>query len=139
MKSLKAIVLALFLACTLPAQAVEFHKGVPTACTVSDAWHGPDKTKHVIGGLAIGSSVTFVTKEPLYGLGATIAVAAAKEAFDRRGYGTCSFQDFAVTVAAGAAGAYGAQWLMLPKTYTTTFDGRQIKDSGVEFYYFKKF
>lgn len=84
-------------------------------CTTSDLWRGPDKTKHMIGGAAIASAVTLATKEPHWGFAAGVAVGAAKEIWDRRGNGTCSFQDFAVTAAGAAAGAYGTAWLILPR------------------------
>lgn len=99
---------ALVAACT-SAGAIE------RKCRTDDLWRGPDKTKHLIGGAAIASAVTLATKEPHYGFAAGVAVAAAKEAWDRRGNGTCSFQDFAVTVGGAAAGAYGTALLILPK------------------------
>lgn len=72
-----------------------------TKFTFSDAWTGPDKTKHAIAGAAIGAVVTFVTKSPLYGALATAAVAAVKEVYDSFGYGTPSFQDLVVTAVSG--------------------------------------
>lgn len=84
-------------------------------CIKNDAWTGPDKTKHAVGGAAIASAVTLATRNPHAGFAAGVAVALAKEAYDRRGHGTCSFQDAAVTVAGAAAGAYGTAWIFLPK------------------------
>lgn len=95
-------------------------------CTTSDLWRGPDKTKHAIAGAAIGAAVTAATREPLYGALAATGVAIGKELVDRRFPAhTCSFQDFAVTAAAGWAGAYGTAWLILPKR-----DGVQVAFSA---------
>jgi hypothetical protein len=115
-----ALIAALLLA---SATACAFER----KCTTSDLWRGPDKTKHAIGGAAIASAVTLATKNPHYGFAAGVVVAAAKEGWDRRGHGTCSFQDFAVTAGAAAAGAYGTAWLVLPKK------------GGVQVAYFKTF
>ena len=91
-------------------------------CTTSDLWRGPDKTKHALAGGAIGAAVTAATKEPLYGALAATGVGLAKELVDRRYPShTCSLQDFAVTAAAGWAGAYGTAWLILPRR-----DGVQV-------------
>lgn len=92
-------------------------------CTTSDLWRGPDKTKHAIGGAAIGAAVTAATKDPLYGAIAATTVALGKELVDRRypGLHTCSLQDFAVTAAAGVAASYGTAWLILPRR-----DGVQV-------------
>lgn len=91
-------------------------------CTTSDLWRGPDKTKHAIAGAAIGAAVTAATAKPLYGALAATGVGLAKELIDRRYPNhTCSFQDFAVTAAAGWAGAYGTAWLILPRR-----DGVQV-------------
>lgn len=85
-------------------------------CTTSDLWRGPDKTKHALAGAAIGAAVTAATKDPLYGALAATGVGLAKELVDRRSpFHTCSLQDFAVTAAAGWAGAYGTAWLILPR------------------------
>lgn len=96
------------------ALAVLHQLSIAGKCTTSDMWRGPDKTKHLIGGAAIGSAVTLATDKPFYGWMAGTAVGALKEAVDRRGYGTCSFQDFAVTSLGAAAGAYGTAWVILP-------------------------
>lgn len=126
---MKKLVLAVALSISaLSAQAVRVENGIYNGCRINDAWSGPDKTKHVIAGGAVGAAVTAATKEPLYGLGATVLVAGAKEAWDRRGNGTCSLQDFTVTVAAGALASYGVKWLIMPNPkggvvgmYSTTF------------------
>jgi uncharacterized protein YfiM (DUF2279 family) len=104
----KLIIATALVAALSSAQAFE------RRCTTSDLWRGPDKTKHLLGGAAIASGITFATKSPHYGFAAGMLVAAAKEGWDRRGHGTCSFQDFAVTVGGAAAGAYGTAWLILP-------------------------
>lgn len=85
-------------------------------CTANDAWTGPDKTKHLAGGAVIGSAATLMTKSPERAVVVVAAVAAAKEIADSRSpRHTCSLQDFAVTVAGGAAAAYGTAWLILPQ------------------------
>lgn len=84
-------------------------------CTMTDPWQGPDKTKHLVVGAAIGAGVTLATDRPHWGFAAGTAVGAIKELVDRRTPSrTCSFQDFAVTALGAAAGAYGTAWLILP-------------------------
>ncbi|MGQ3051112.1 MAG: hypothetical protein ACT6S0_04950 [Roseateles sp.] len=95
--------------------ACSFASAIERKCRTDDLWRGPDKTKHMLGGAAIASAVTLATKEPHWGFAAGLAVGAAKEIWDRRGSGTCSFQDFAVTAGGAAAGAYGTAWLILPQ------------------------
>lgn len=110
-------------ACVLPSYAADtLPNGKWQKCTVSDAWKGPDKTKHIIVGSTIGAGTTLVTKEPLYGVVTTVVVAGLKEAYDRRGYGTCSLQDFVVTIAAGTAAAYGVNWFIVPRMGKMTTD-----------------
>lgn len=73
----------------------------------NDKWSGPDKTKHLIVGLATGSVSTFVTKDEWKGAAVGCAVGAVKEVYDARS-GTkhvASFQDFAVTCLGSALGA----------------------------------
>lgn len=107
---IKTILLASLIASCTAASAFE------GKCTTSDLWRGPDKTKHAIAGAAIGAAVTAATEKPLYGAIAATGVGLAKELIDRRYPNhTCSFQDFAVTAAAGVAGAYGTAWLILPR------------------------
>ncbi len=125
---LKKLFIPLLLAATvLPASAVRVQDGMYKGCKLNDAWKGPDKTKHILAGAAVGSSITLLTDKPVYGVLATAVVAAGKEANDRRGYGTCSFQDFAVTMAAGIAASYGTKLIILPLkdgamiSYTTKF------------------
>lgn len=109
------LIAAIALACTT-ASAIE------RKCTTSDLWRGPDKTKHALAGAAIGAAVTAATNDPLYGALAATGVGLAKELIDRRYPShTCSLQDFAVTAAAGWAGAYGTAWLILPRR-----DGVQV-------------
>lgn len=112
---MKNLLLAFAVAITsLPSQAVRVQDGMYKGCKLNDAWKGPDKTKHVLAGAAVGSSVTLMTERPEYGVLATAVIAAGKEAWDRRGHGTCSFQDFSVTLGAGIASSYGVKWLVLP-------------------------
>jgi hypothetical protein len=125
---LKKLTAAVFCAIlVLPAQAVRIQDSMYKGCKLKDAWKGPDKTKHILAGALIGGSVTYMTERPEYGVLATLVAAAGKEANDRRGYGTCSFQDFAVTMAAGIAASYGTKLVILPLndgamiSYTTKF------------------
>lgn len=104
---MKKILIALSLALAATAASA--------GCTASDSWKGPDKTKHAVAGAVVGSVGTLVFKEPKYGFWAGVAVAAAKEAYDASGKGTCSFQDFAVTAGAAYAAAYGTAWIITPK------------------------
>lgn len=84
-------------------------------CITHDAWTGSDKNKHLIGGAAIGAAVVAATGSKTDAVIATIAIAALKEASDRRSpRHTCSLQDFSVTVAGGIAGAYGASFILGP-------------------------
>lgn len=111
---MKSAVVALAIAASGPAFAGK--------CITNDAWTGQDKNKHLAVGLAMGSSVTLLTKSPERAVLVATAVAAAKEVADSRSSNhTCSLQDFAVTVAGGVAGAYGTAWLILPKK-----DGVQV-------------
>lgn len=104
--------------------------GASAKCISNDSWKGPDKVKHALVGGAVGSAVTLATESAEYGVLATVFVAGAKEIYDSKGNGTCSLQDFAVTVAAGAAAAYGTKWLIVPVkngvfvTYNSKFDLR---------------
>lgn len=106
---MRVLLIAALMAACASANAIE------RKCTTSDLWRGPDKTKHALGGAAIASAVTLATQEPHYGFAAGVLAALAKEARDRRGHGTCSLQDAAVTIAGAAAGAYGTAWLILPQ------------------------
>lgn len=124
---MKKLVLAVALAaCALSAQAFRVENGQFYGCKLNDTWSGPDKTKHIAVGAGVGAAVTYASKEPLYGVAATVILAASKEAWDRRGHGTCSYQDFAVTVAAGAAASYGVRWFILPRKdgVTVTYNMR---------------
>lgn len=97
-------------------------------CIANDSWRGFDKGEHAIAGAAIAAVWTFQTRDPWKGFAAGVIVAALKEATDAAGGGTCSVQDFAVTVAAAALGAAGSGWALKftdRKTpvlaYSTTF------------------
>lgn len=104
-----AIILAVAVALSGPAFAGR--------CTASDAWTGPDKTKHLAAGFSIAAGVTAASGSPRAGFLAGVAVGAAKEVYDARhpAAHTCSLQDFLVTTAGAAAGAAGVGWLLLPK------------------------
>lgn len=85
-------------------------------CVANDAWTGRDKAMHFKAGLAIGAGVTLATQDPRYGFWAGTAAGALAELKDsRRSNHVCSLQDFAVTAAGAAAGAYGTAWLVLPQ------------------------
>lgn len=75
-------------------------------CTASDSWHGQDKQLHFGGGAAIALLVTAHTRDPMTGFWSGVAVGAGKELLDATGSGTCSLQDFLVTVAGSAVGAF---------------------------------
>ena len=85
------------------------------ACTTADKWTGPDKTKHVLAGAAIGAAGTLVFKDPHKGFLAGAAVGIAKELYDRKHGGTCSLQDGVMTALGAAAGAYGTAWVIAPR------------------------
>lgn len=79
-------------------------------CTTHDRWTGPDKKKHLAAGMAIGAAGTLVFKDANKGFLLGVAAGALIET-----QGVCTLQDFAVTAAGAAAGAYGTGWLILPK------------------------
>lgn len=85
------------------------------ACTTADSWTGPDKNKHVLAGVAIGSAGTLVFKDPHKGFLLGAAVGVAKEIYDRKHGGTCSLQDGVMTALGAAAGAYGTAWIIAPR------------------------
>jgi len=79
-------------------------------CITNDSWRGFDKGEHAVVGLAVGLAGTYGTGDPWKGFWIATGVALAKEALDASGSGTCSAQDAAVTIAAGALGAAAAGW-----------------------------
>ena len=84
-------------------------------CTSHDSWTGQDKAKHLAVGAVIGAAGTLVFKKPEYGFLAGTVAGLGKELYDRKGHGTCSAQDFAVTALGAAAGAYGTAWIVTPR------------------------
>lgn len=87
-------------------------------CIANDAWTGRDKDMHLKAGLAIGAGVTLITRDPRYGFWAGTAAGALAELKDARTPGhVCSLQDFAVTAAGAAAGAYGVGWFLVPQKH----------------------
>ena len=103
---MRSIVLALVLASG---------SALAAPCTTNDAWTGPDKAKHFGGGAAIASAVVLATGSKTQAIVTAAVIAGLKEAADRRRANhACSFQDFAVTVAGGVAGAYGTSWVVGP-------------------------
>lgn len=84
-------------------------------CVTNDKWTGTDKQLHVFAGTITGAAGMAIFDDPLKATILTAAVAGAKEAQDKNAPGhKCSFQDFAVTVAAGAAIAYGIKFYAVP-------------------------
>lgn len=57
-----------------------------------------DKQAHFFAGVAIASTVTLYTAQPIYGIAATVASAALKEVLDILGMGTPDADDFVATV-----------------------------------------
>lgn len=88
---------------------------VNAKCITTDSWTGPDKNKHALVGAVIGGVGTMILKDQKKAIWVTTGVAAAKELYDATGRGTCSLQDFTVTVLAGAAAAGGTHWIIAPK------------------------
>lgn len=77
------------------------------AIKFDDAWTGPDKTKHFVGGALIALLVSFVSQDAFIGFAAYTVVALAKELIYDLAMkkGTCSFQDLVVTMTGGFAGS----------------------------------
>lgn len=90
---------------------------VMARCVANDAWTGRDKALHLAAGAAAGSAGTLVFKDPHKGFLLGVGIGLAKEVWDSQHADrhTCSLQDFAVTAAGAAAGAYGTAWLVLPQ------------------------
>lgn len=95
-------------------------------CTAKDRWTGNDKTEHALMGFAAGMMGTLGAQTPWGGVVTFTAMAAGKELLDATGRGTCSLQDFAVTVAGGLAGSAFGNLLIIPK------------DKGVSLVYVKE-
>lgn len=115
MKIFAIIMLSLF---SLAAQA---------RCTASDKWNGNDKQLHFGGGAAIAALATMHTGDRAKGFYTGVAIGAAKELIDAGGVGQCSLQDFAVTAAGAALGAYTGGLVV------THFKGRTTVSYSVEF------
>lgn len=75
-------------------------------CTSSDVWSGDDKNLHFAAGVVIAGIVTTYTSDPWAGFYTSTAVGYAKELADTVTEGECSLQDFVVTAAGSALGAY---------------------------------
>lgn len=73
----------------------------------ADDWTGPDKTRHLMIGAAVGASVTMATRNEWVGLAAAAGVGLAKEVYDAQHQTshTVSGKDFAMTVLGGIVGA----------------------------------
>lgn len=76
------------------------------ACTAHDVWTGDDKNLHFVSGVVISAAATVYTDDPRTGFYLGAAAGAAKEIYDAFDARECSLQDFAVSVAGAAAGAY---------------------------------
>lgn len=94
------------LGCVLGAVVLEIlARAGKVRYTLHDAWTGKDKVAHAFFGFAFGLAGAVITGGVWGGLTLGLAVAAGKELVDAASSGTCSFQDFAVTAIAAAAGA----------------------------------
>lgn len=91
-------------------------------CITNDAWHGEDKAIHLALGTGVGMWAAADSGNYWYGVAAATAVAGAKEALDGiSGTGTCSLQDFAVTVVGGFVGsAIGVRLAVVHSRNVTT-------------------
>jgi uncharacterized protein YfiM (DUF2279 family) len=80
-----------------------------------DSWDGPDKSLHLIAGIAIGSSVTAYTKSPTKGVLVGVTVGVLKEISDRESEThTASIKDAAVTALGAIAGSYVTGLIIVP-------------------------
>lgn len=106
---MRKITVALLMAISFPAAA--------GPCNANDAWTGRDKTLHFAAGAAIGSAGTLAFKDPHKGFLLGTGVGLLKEVYDRQhpDQHQCSLQDFVVTAAGAAAGAYGTAWFIAPR------------------------
>ena len=76
------------------------------AAAQADQWTGQDKTQHALGGFAIGSLTTALTKSKTAGCLTGAGVGLVKELADSRSdKHTASGKDFAVTALASCLGA----------------------------------
>ena len=75
-------------------------------CRANDSWHGTDKQLHFGGGAVIATLITVHTADPWTGFYTGAGTGLLKEAVDATGAGDCSLQDFLITTAGAALGAY---------------------------------
>ena len=97
--------------------------GIASAkCITNDKWWGEDKAMHLALGTGVGMVAAAQTNDYWTGVKWATAAAAGKEVLDAAsGSGTCSLQDFAVTVMGGAIGsAIGVQIAVTRQRNTTT-------------------
>lgn len=85
-------------------------------CKANDNWGGLDKREHAFIGFVAGTLGTLGAKTQWGGLAAVSVMAAGKEMIDATGRGTCSLQDFAVTVAGGVLGSAYGNLLIIPES-----------------------
>ncbi len=76
------------------------------ACTMHDVWIGDDKNLHFASGVAMSLAATAYTGDPTTGFYLGAAAGAAKEIYDAFDARKCSLQDFVLSAAGAAAGAY---------------------------------
>jgi uncharacterized protein YfiM (DUF2279 family) len=96
----------LIAACIGLGGALTAPKAHAAGMTTSDAWTGPDKTKHLIVGASIGLAAGALSDSWAAGAAAGCAVGVAKEINDMRSPGhTPSYKDAVVTCLGAAIGA----------------------------------
>lgn len=86
------------------------------AAAHADSWTGQDKAQHAVGGFAIGSLTTALTKSKTAGCLMGAGVGLAKEAYDSQhpDKHSASTKDFIVTAAASCLGASFSGFFITP-------------------------
>lgn len=97
----RAIVAALALACA----------SVYAGCT-STEWNSDNKHVHFVGSAIVSATTTYVTKAPLYGIAAGVAVGAYREHWKMTHGYTCEWSSIAWDLLGVGAGTYYAHWLI---------------------------
>lgn len=87
----------------------------------ADSWTGPDKLQHAAGSAAIAAAVTVATGSERTGFWTSVAVGAAKEAYDarHRDRHTPSWKDFGADVAGAYAGAKLGAYIVVRRNSIT--------------------
>ena len=104
----RAIVAALALACA----------PVFAGCT-STEWNSDNKHFHLVGSAVISGTVTYLTKEPWYGIAAGVAAGAYREQWKRSHGGSCEWSSITWDLAGVALGTGYAHWLIKRDRGTT--------------------